>query len=146
MSINKKWALRFLVLAKHIAEWSKDPSTGVGAVAVHPDSREVLTTGYNGLPRGVHDRPERMERPAKYLWTAHAEANLVAHAARKVLDGSTVFVSHFCCSGCAKLLINAGVKQVVVGDGQTSMPEEEFAVARKMFEEAGLLVIENIVD
>ena len=80
------WHKRFLDLASHVATWSKDPSTKVGAVAVAP-SKQILETGFNGIPRGVQDLPERMERPEKYLWTAHAEENLVAHAARKVLEG-----------------------------------------------------------
>lgn len=133
------WDQRFLDLAHHISLWSKDPSTKVGAVAVS-DARAVLETGYNGIPRGVLDLSERMERPAKYIWTAHAEENLVAHAARKVLCGSTVYVTHMCCAGCARMLINAGVKKVIVGSGSTSMPEEQFEAARQMFLEAGVVV------
>lgn len=134
---SSKWKRRFLELAHLVASWSKDPATKVGAVATSPESNAVLETGYNGLPRGVEDRPERMERPAKYLWTAHAEENLVAHAARSVLGGSTVHVTHLCCSRCARMLINAGVKHVVVdGSGRTSMPQEEFDVAVQMFREA----------
>lgn len=132
-----KWTQRFLDLAKTVAGWSKDPSTQVGAVAVG-SSKQILETGFNGLPRGVQDLPERMERPAKYTWTAHAEENLVAHAARKQLEGSTVYVTHLCCNACARMLINAGVARVVVGDGQTSMPAEVFEAARTMFEESGV--------
>lgn len=124
-------------LAKLVASWSKD-TTQVGAVAVDPESRAVLETGYNGLPRGVEDRPERMQRPAKYLWTAHAEENMVAHAARHRLAGADVEVTHLCCCRCARMLINAGVKSVTCGDGTTSMPAEEFEVAVQMFKEAGV--------
>lgn len=131
-----KWHKRFLDLAKHIATWSKD-TTKVGAVEVD-HSRRILETGYNGLPRGVHDHPERMERPAKYLWTSHAEENLVSHAARSVLEGSTVYVTHLCCSKCARMLVNSGVAKIVCGDGQTSMPKEEFEVATQMLNEAGV--------
>ena len=134
------WHSRFLSLAATIAQWSKDPSTKVGAVAVG-SARQLLESGYNGPPRGVRDLDERMERPAKYLWTAHAEENLVAHAARKQLEGSTVYVTHLCCAACARMLINAGVAKVVVGDGQTFMPREQFDVASVMFEEAGVEVI-----
>lgn len=131
-----KWTQRFLSLAWHIAQWSKD-STKVGAVAVAP-SKQVLETGFNGLPRGVADLPERMQRPAKYLWTAHAEENLVSHAARQVLEGSTVYITHLCCSKCARMLVNSGVARIVVGDGLTSMPQEEFDVAKQMLAEAGV--------
>ncbi len=131
------WTHRFLALAAHIAQWSKDPSTQVGAVAVSP-ARAIVETGYNGLPRGVTDHPDRMERPAKYLWTAHAEENLVAHAARERLQGTTVYVTHMCCSSCARMLINAGVSRIVVGGGKTSMPPEQFQAALQMFCEAGV--------
>ena len=131
---------RFLDLARSIASWSKDPNTQVGAVAVN-EARAVIETGYNGLPRGVHDHAERMERPAKYLWTAHAEENLVAHAARERLKGSTVFVTHLCCPPCTRMLINAGVAEVVIGPGQTAMPAEQFEVSRTMFDEAGVRVL-----
>ena len=131
-----KWTQRFLDLAAHVAAWSKDPSTKVGAVAVDPVSRAVLSTGYNGLPRGVEDKCERMERPAKYLWTAHAEENLVAHAARHTLQGATVYVTHLCCASCTRMLINAGVTRIVCGPGLTNMDYENFAVARQMLKEA----------
>jgi len=133
------WNDRFLALAGFVAGWSKDPSTKVGAVAVD-ESRRVVETGYNGIPRGVSDLPDRMERPAKYLWTSHAEENLVAHAARDRLAGTTVYVTHFCCARCARSIINAGVARVVVGAGKTSMPQEEFDVAAAMFAEAGIHV------
>lgn len=137
-----KWCARFLELARHIAGWSKD-TTKVGAVAVS-NARAVLETGYNGLPRGVEDRPERMERPAKYLWTGHAEENLVAHAARARLEGATVYVTHLCCCGCARMLINSGVARIVCGNGTTSMPPEQFEVARTMLAEADVdLVMEG---
>jgi dCMP deaminase len=135
------WYDYFMGFARHAASKSKDPSTQVGAVAVGPDG-EIRATGYNGLPRGVDDRPERMERPAKYLWTSHAEENLVAHAARVgvSLKGCTVYVTHYPCSRCARSLIQAGVSRIHVGDGKTSMPAEEFDTARVMFEESGVEV------
>lgn len=132
-----RWHERFLALAREVASWSKDPSTKVGAVAVDA-SRRVLETGYNGPPRGVVDSPDRMERPAKYLWTAHAEENLVAHAARARLEGATVYVTHLCCNACARMLINAGVAKVVIGPGTTAMPDDVFNTARTMLAEAGV--------
>ena len=137
------WIERFLNLARLIASWSKDPSSKVGAVAVN-DARAVIETGYNGLPRGVQDHADRMERPAKYLWTARAEENLVAHAARDRLKGTTVFVTHLCCPACTRMLINAGVCEVVVGPGTTSMPAEQFEVSRTMFDEAGVKVLYHV--
>lgn len=137
-----KWDKRFLEMAQLVASWSKD-ATKVGAVAINK-ARAVLETGYNGIARGVEDKPERMQRPEKYLWTSHAEENLVAHAARQRLEGATVYVTHLCCSRCARMLINAGVAKVVCGTGTTSMPKEEFDVAVQQFKEAGVeLVIDS---
>lgn len=138
-----KWAKRFMRLAREIASWSKDPQTHVGAVAIG-SAKQVLAEGYNGLPRGVKDLPERLVPPAKYEFTVHAEANLVAHAARSVLAGSTVYVTHCCCAQCAALLINAGVKTVIVDSTtRTNMPAEKFEIARTMFMEAGVQFFEK---
>jgi dCMP deaminase len=128
-------------MATLVAQRSKDPSTKVGCVVVSED-KIVVSTGYNGLPRGVEDKAERMERPAKYLWTSHAEENAVAQAARvgAKLKGGTAFVTHHPCSRCARSLIQAGITKVVIGSGTTSMPDEEFEVARTMFKEAGVNV------
>ena len=141
-----KWTQRFLDVARAVSSWSKDPSTKVGAVAVDPSTRRVITTGYNGLPRGVDDRPERMERPAKYVWTAHAEENLVAHAARRELAGATVYVTHLCCANCTRMLINAGVKEIVCDAGETNMPREQFDAARVMMREAGVELVEMSIE
>lgn len=137
VSLTPKWVRRFLDTAKHVAGWSKD-TTQVGAVAVR--GRSILETGYNGLPEGVDDTPERLERPEKYDWIAHAEINLVAHAARARLMGCTVHVTHLCCSGCAAALINAGVAEVVCAEAATStkMDPRKFEIARTMFWEAGV--------
>jgi dCMP deaminase len=120
--------------------WSKDPSTKVGCLLVRETI--ILSTGYNGIPRGVKDLPERMERPAKYLWTSHAEENAVAQAARNGVrvEGATAYVTHHPCSRCARSLIQAGVVCVRVGPGTTSMPPEEFETAATMFAEAGVEV------
>lgn len=130
------WHPYHMGFAKHAARKSKD-STQVGAVAIG-QHKQVVETGFNGPPRGVQDLPERRERPAKYLYAAHAEANLVATAARSRLEGSTIYVTHLCCSGCTKSLIQAGVAKVVFGEGKTSMPDEEFEAAKVMFKEAGV--------
>lgn len=135
------WSDYLMGFAKHAALKSKD-STQVGAVLVGPNN-EVLLSGFNGPPIGVLDLPERRERPIKYTFVSHAEANLVAFAARRGIstEGCTVYVTHACCSGCAKTIIQAGIKRVVNGSGTTSMPEDEFRAARIMFEEAGVEVV-----
>ncbi len=139
--MEAKWDYRFLDMARHVAEWSRDPSTQVGAVAVR--DRRVLSTGYNGLPQGVADLPGRLNnRDEKLLRTVHAEANIVAQAARNgvSLMGSTVYIYPFLpCSNCAALMIQAGVSRVVVPD--KPIPdrwESSFTASKEMLEEAGV--------
>ena len=138
---DEKWQRRFMRLAVEVSAWSKDTSTKVGCVLVSPDGL-VLSTGYNGIARGVDDKPVRLERPQKYLWTVHAEAAAIANAARHGarLTGATAYVTHCPCASCARLLLNAGVAEVVTGSGLTNMPAEEFDAARTMFQEAGVHV------
>jgi len=134
------WITYYAGFAEHAAKKSKD-STKVGAILVGPDG-EVRLTAYNGPPRGVEDFPARRERPAKYLYASHAEANLIAFAAREGIRTSdcSVYVTHMPCASCARTLIQAGVVEVVYGPGTTSMPEAEFAAAEEMFNEAMVLL------
>ena len=122
----KTWYMKHAELA---ALKSKD-STKVGAALVGVDG-EVRLTSFNGPPRGVRDLPARRERPEKYKFSAHAETNLISFAAREGIrtKGCSVFVTHHPCSACAKTLIQAGIRRVYVGPGQTSMPDDEFAAA-----------------
>jgi dCMP deaminase len=133
-----KWRQYLYGFAAHAALNSKD-STRVGAVLVGPE-REVRLTAYNGPPRGVEDYPERRERPIKYLFASHAEANLVAFAAREGIStkGCTVFVTHFPCAACARSLIQAGVANLVYGPGTTKNSEEDYAASRQMLLEANV--------
>lgn len=132
----------YMGFARHAATASKD-STKVGAVLVGQDG-EIRLTGYNGPPRGVKDLAERFERPTKYLYASHAEMNVIAFAAREGITtkGCTLFVTHMPCSACARLIIQAGVKSIIIGDGKTSMPQEEFAASTTMLEEAGVAMYE----
>lgn len=137
------WHRYFMDMAHKVASRSKDPNTKVGCIVTSKD-KVVVASGYNGIPQGVRDLPERMERPAKYLWTAHAEENAVALAARvgaSLRDGYA-YVTHHPCSRCARSLIQAGIQVVYVDRGTTNMPQEEFDVAKQMFTEAGVYVID----
>lgn len=130
------WPEYLMGFAQHAARKSKD-STQVGAILVSYDN-VVLLTAYNGPPMGVRDKPERFIRPEKYLYASHAEANLIAFAARQGIKtgGCAVFTTHMPCASCARTLIQAGIDTVVYGDGKTSLPQEEFDAAKVMFEEA----------
>lgn len=138
-AVHIPWPVYFMQMAGLVASRSEDPSTKVGCVIVGPDN-EVRSTGYNGMPRGVKVTPERMERPAKYLHFSHSEISAIGNAARHgvALKDCTIYVSHSPCAGCARALIQAGIRKVVYGPGKTSMPAEEFEAARQMFTEAGV--------
>lgn len=138
--MTTSWQEYYHKIAEAVATKSKD-QTKVGAILVAPGG-EIILTAYNGPPRGVEDRPERLERPTKYLYASHAEANLIAFAARNGIKthGCKVYVTHAPCASCARTLIQAGVAEIRHGNGTTSMPEEEFEAARTMFREAGVPV------
>lgn len=124
--------------ALHAAKKSKD-ITQVGAILVGQDG-EVRLTGYNGPPKGVKDTVDRRERPRKYLFAAHAEANLISFAAREGIrtSGCTVYVTHQPCAACMRTLIQAGVSRIVYGSGTTSMPADEFQASSEMASEANV--------
>ena len=101
---QRKWDERFLQVAQVIAQWSKDPSRGVGSVIVS-GSRQIIATGFNGLPRGVEDLPERLVRPVKYDLIVHAEMNAVVPCARNgvsPVDG-TIYSTFFPCIARSRL-------------------------------------------
>lgn len=138
---SEKWMARFMGLAREVSTWSKD-TTQVGTVIVSSEGL-VLSTGYNGIARGVADDPARLERPAKYTWVCHSEEAAIANAARHGVrtSGAVLFCTHTPCSRCGRQIINAGIRRVYVGPGQTSMPRDEFEAAATMFAEAGVEVI-----
>ena len=137
--------MKFKGIAEAVAAMSKDPPTKVGAIALD-ENMNIVSTGYNGFPRGVLDTAERYEnRPVKYKLVSHAEQNLVAQAAYggRSLRGCTVILtSLFPCSSCAKLLIQSGVARVISPPPDTDPKwEEEAHYANLMFSEAGIEVI-----
>lgn len=137
-----KWHERFMYLAKEVSTWSKDPSTQVGCVLVK--DRRVISTGFNGFPRGLSDDLDRLtNREIKYEMTVHAEVNAVTTAALHGVstDGCDAYVTFQPCSRCAAVLINAGICSVYVATND--IPERwlnNFILASKMLEEAGILL------
>ena len=142
--MSDKWDLRFLELARHISDWSKDPSTKVGCVVVGPD-REIRSTGFNGFPRGIEDDDDRLQnREKKYPMICHAEENAIMHAARIgiSLKGNTAYVTWPPCSRCTRSLIQAAINEAVF-PSEVEIPErweEDFSIAMEMMEEAGISV------
>jgi dCMP deaminase len=134
------WDNKFIELSNLVASWSKDTNTKVGAVIVDEDNI-VLSMGYNGFPRGCDDSIEcRYEKPHKYLYTEHAERNALYHAARHgvSLKGCSMYVTMFCCSDCARGIIQSGIKRVVAPTPDVDHEKwgEHFKAAIRMLEEA----------
>ena len=124
------WHKRFYDLALHIASWSKDRSTKVGAVIVDCDKR-ILATGYNGFPSGCDDtKEERHQRPAKYMYTEHGERNAIYNAVKSGvrLQGATLYCTMFPCADCTRAIIQSGIKTII-----TPVPNMELAAWKEHF-------------
>lgn len=148
--ISTSWHKKYLLLAKHISSWSKDPSTKVGAVAIGGVG-QILATGYNGFPRNIADHQERLNnRDQKYKYVVHAEMNCIYNATHNgiSLKDSVLYVYGLpVCSECAKGVIQTGIKMVVMPEFKNT-PEKwlnSFEKTRMVFNESGvnLLIVQN---
>lgn len=145
--IRRDKAIKYYRMARYQANlFSKDPSTKVGALFLAPKSFEILSMGYNGMPRGIDDtKPERWTRPIKYKYVEHAERNALFNANRRgiAMDGAIAVVCLFPCADCARGIIQAGIQAVVtmVPAMDDNRWDESFAVSRELLEEAGVLLI-----
>ena len=134
------WDLRFLSLAKHISNWSKDPSTKVGSVLVDENKR-VMSMGYNGFPAQIRDDEEDyLNRDLKLKKVVHAEANAIIFAQRD-LSSSTLYVWPFMpCSNCAGLVIQSGIKRVVSVENNNPKWQDSFKLTSQMFNDAVVIL------
>lgn len=133
---NPTWDKRFLGLAEHISQWSKDPSTQVGAVIVDPDKR-VVSVGYNGFAKGVEDDNYKyLDKDYKYSIIVHGEVNAILFAQRS-LKGCTLYTHPFMpCSRCAAMIIQTGISRVVARNNNRPDWYENFLISKQLFKEA----------
>lgn len=109
--VSEEWLRRYYDLALHVAQWSKDPSTKVGAVLVGRNRRSIAL-GYNGFPPGLLDTPDRLsDRAVKWKLTQHAERNVLDNASFDATDGVLVSTL-FPCRECTKSIISKGIALV----------------------------------
>lgn len=161
------WDKFFIEMAMLVSTKSKDPSTKVGCVIVGDDNA-VLSTGFNGFPRGVAEdqykytpikdslavREERVlltdrwERPAKYSWIEHAERNAIFNAARHgiKLAGARAYLNWepHPCADCSRALIQSGIVEIIGPDipfgGAGNGTHYDTSFADTMCNEAGVRI------
>lgn len=141
-----KWDIRFMQMAKEISSWSKDPSKQIGVVAVG-ENRRVLSTGYNGFPRGIDDTAARLNsREIKYKYVVHAEQNCIYNACLNgiSLAGASLYVYGLpICSECAKGIIQVGIERVIIDEHSFEIPKwnESFELSKQLFDEANIEIV-----
>lgn len=151
MSTEKKktdprptWDEYFMEIAHVVAKRSNCSRRRVAAVIVKDN--HLLSTGYNGTPRGVKNcfdggcpRCSGHTPSGQGLdecLCVHAEQNAICQAARYGIDvsGATIYVTLSPCLTCAKLIINAGISHVVYDGDYTAFLD----TVKAMFQEAGV--------
>ncbi|HEY8322354.1 MAG TPA: cytidine/deoxycytidylate deaminase family protein [Candidatus Baltobacteraceae bacterium] len=115
VSVRPGWDEYFMQVARTVATRATCPRAAVGCVLVR--DHRILTTGYNGAPRGV---PHCTDvgctlSNGHCLRAMHAEANAIVQGALHGvgLQGAVAYSTHQPCVHCSKLLISAGVAKIV---------------------------------
>lgn len=132
-----KWNARGNEVAHLVATWSKDPSTKVGA-AIFDNKNRIISTGYNGPPRGTEDG--KFDRATKLRRTLHAEANAILFSQRS-LDGCAIYITHHPCAQCAAMIVQAGINQVYCPPPSADFLSrwvDDVREAQAIFREAGV--------
>ncbi|XP_068176956.1 deoxycytidylate deaminase isoform X1 [Antennarius striatus] len=113
-----EWPEYFMAVAFLSAQRSKDPNSQVGACIVNQENK-IVGIGYNGMPNGCDDDLLPWSRSAeewldtKYPYVCHAELNAIMNKNSTDVKGCTIYVALFPCNECAKLIIQAGINEVV---------------------------------
>ncbi|HAQ56056.1 MAG TPA: cytidine deaminase [Acholeplasmatales bacterium] len=134
------WDQYFMGVAYLSAMRSKDESSQVGACIVNQKNR-IVGIGYNGLPIGCQDADFPWEREGdfldtKYPYVVHAEPNAILNATVP-LEGSRMYVTLFPCNECAKLIIQAGIRELIfLSDKYDGTPAD--IAAKRLFSAAGV--------
>ncbi len=150
-----RWHNYFMEICTTVAKNSKCLSRQIGALIVIDKS--IVSTGYNGPPRGVKHCNERYQLPPDnkecprrregypsgeglhLCPAAHAEVNCISNAARLGVSvkGGTLYLNTVCpCKNCAAQIINAGLTEVVVA----SLEYYDW-MGPQLFEEAGISIV-----
>jgi len=100
--------------------------------------KKILATGYNGVPSGIRHCSDigclrdKLKIPSgqrhELCRGLHAEQNVLLQAALHGVStkGSAVYITNQPCMICAKMLINAGIRQLIIADGYPDDLAKEF--------------------
>jgi len=139
-----EWDEYFMRIAELVSSRSTCLRRRVGAVLVR--EKRILATGYNGAPSGLKHcmetgcLREKMGIPSgekhELCRGLHAEQNAIIQSAYHGISikGSILYITCHPCSVCSKMIINAGIKEVVIKE---HYPDK---IASQMLEEAGIKV------
>ncbi len=140
------WDEYFMQMAELAATRSTCLRRQVGAAIIK--HKHVVATGYNGVPRGIVHCEERggclrekLNVPSgerhELCMGLHAEQNAIIQAATlgQSIEGGTIYVTHQPCVICAKMIINSGIRRIVVKAGY---PDQ---LAVDILAEAGLKIV-----
>jgi len=146
MDTRPGWDEYFMEMAILTAARSTCLRRQVGAVIVN--QRHILSTGYNGAPKGIAHCSERggclrekLNVPSgerhELCMALHAEQNAIIQAATHALsiDRATIYITNQPCVICAKMIINAGIRRIVVKEGYPD------ALSVDILAEAGLKIV-----
>lgn len=138
------WDEYFMEMAEVAQKRSTCLRRQVGAVIVK--DKRIMATGYNGVPTGIEHCEvrgclrDKLGVPSgqrhELCRGLHAEQNAIIQAAHlgQSIAGGTLYCTHQPCVICAKMIINAGLKRIVIRDGYPD------TLADEMLAEAGLKV------
>lgn len=127
----------YLDIAQTVAERGTCLRRNYGAIIVHND--EIISTGYVGAPRGRKNCSDlgvcircelKIPRGERYEMcrSVHAEANAIISASRRDMIGASLYLvgleadsgelvpNSSCCSMCKRMVINSGIKEVIIRD------------------------------
>lgn len=143
------WDDYFMSLAFLTAMRSKDPSTQVGACIVN-DRNRIVGVGYNGMPSNCPSdqlpwskvSPEG-ELDTKYPYVVHAELNAVLNKNAESCSGCRIYTTLFPCNECAKVIIQAGIKQVIFASDKQKEKLSAKA-SRRLFELANVELRQHV--
>ena len=135
------WDDYFMAVALLSAQRSKDPNTQVGACIVNRQKR-IVGVGYNGFPTGCSDDTLPWCREGdfldtKYPYVCHAELNAILNSVPGNLINCIIYTALFPCNECAKVIIQAGIQEVVYLSDKYA-DTDTVRAARKMFDQAGV--------